>query len=145
MKFNEDSRGVSLKNCSAPCIVKRFKKALNNRHPMSELVFSIANTFSLNPQEGVLGQSSATSFFIAPYQRGYKWSSETTDSPVQKLLFDLSDAFSANLQEYYLQYITLSESRFDNLKVLEVIDGQQRLTTLTLLFSVLSFRRNNRT
>jgi hypothetical protein len=107
---------------------------------MSDLVFSIANTFSLDARIGALGQNEAKRFFIAPYQRGYKWGSWTSSSPVQVLMADLKDAFQDKSNEYYLQYITLSKAVYGEEQVLEVIDGQQRLTTLTLLFSVLGYR-----
>jgi len=106
---------------------------------MSDLIFSISQTFSQDVREGALGKYEATKFFIAPYQRGYKWSSETPNSPVQLLMSDLIDAFSSKPKEYYLQFITVAkdEKRKD---MLEVIDGQQRLTTITLLFSVMNYK-----
>ncbi len=78
-------------------------------------------------------------FRIAAYQRGYKWESE-----VDKLLSDLHEAFGsvgrATVRgEYYLQYVTLKkQAGADGTpSVLDVIDGQQRLTTLSLFFAVL--------
>lgn len=107
---------------------------------MSDLIFSISNTFSLDVRDGALGKNEAKKFYIAPYQRGYKWSSATSNSPVQLLMTDLIDAFAARPKEYYLQFITVTSAIHDGETVLEVIDGQQRLTTITLLFSVMNYR-----
>lgn len=82
-------------------------------------------------------------FVIPNYQRGYKWAvkytgkdKEEMPSAVEKLLEDLLKAHE-NRQEspqpYFIQGITVSE--VDNHIVL--IDGQQRTTTLYLLFWVL--------
>ena len=107
---------------------------------MSDLIFSISNTFSIDVRDGALGRNDAKKFYIAPYQRGYKWSSATLNSPVQILMTDLIDAFAARPKEYYLQFITVTSSTHEGETVLEVIDGQQRLTTITLLFSVMNYR-----
>jgi uncharacterized protein with ParB-like and HNH nuclease domain len=104
----------------------------------SELVFSVGMIFDTNSDDGALARHQAKKYFIAPYQRGYKWGSDDKNGAVSILLKDLKEAFEADSKEYYLQYITTQESKFNQLNVLEVIDGQQRLTTLTLLFSVLA-------
>lgn len=96
----------------------------------------------------------ADRYLIAAYQRGYKWeSSDSNDESgilatgatkeVDKLLADLWRQFEAQARstvplEYYLQFLTLKTREKGGLKnVLEVIDGQQRLTTLSVLFAVL--------
>lgn len=107
---------------------------------MSDLVYSIKDAFSLEQRNGALGQQESEKYFIAPYQRGYKWASFTDDDPVNLLMTDLKDAFSNKSKEYFLQYITICKSQNQSVSVLEVIDGQQRLTTLTLLFSVINAR-----
>lgn len=112
---------------------------------MTGLVFSIENIFSTDFDNGCLGQNEVKKYFIAPYQRGYKWASDTRNSPVPLLMQDLNDAFDAYKSnnkkgEYYLQYITVKRNEKGN--YLEVIDGQQRLTTLSLLFSCLSLNEN---
>jgi len=105
---------------------------------MSEIIYSIANTFNTDERDGALGHHEAMKFYIAPYQRGYKWSSNNQNSPVPILMTDLTDAFNNRVNEYYLQFITVTENNFNGEKVLELIDGQQRLTTLTLIISILS-------
>ncbi|MFI9536824.1 DUF262 domain-containing protein [Nocardia fusca] len=70
-------------------------------------------------------------FTIPVYQRPYRWG---TDQALQ-LLDDLADALSRDSDEpYFLGSVVLvqqSPTEFD------VIDGQQRLTTLSILFAVL--------
>jgi hypothetical protein len=67
---------------------------------------------------------------VPEYQRPYRWSTEK----VEELLIDLEEFFIKKPQlhlEYYIGSVLL----FNNLKENkhEIIDGQQRLTTLTLL------------
>jgi len=65
---------------------------------------------------------------IPSYQRPYSWDNEQID----ELWDDLMDAFEENKEEYFLGSIIVSKGETD--KYLEVIDGQQRLTTLMILF-----------
>jgi hypothetical protein len=114
---------------------------------MKELIFNIQDIFNNTTQDGCLSQYECTSYHIPAYQRGYKWSSES-DGAVSILFNDLWEAFHSyqnqERKEYYLQYITVKKnnvsvnSHFDT--CLEVIDGQQRLTTLSILLSVISAR-----
>lgn len=71
-------------------------------------------------------------FFIPDYQRGYRW----TPSEVSKLLYDL-DLFFENNNDgtsfYCLQPLVVFYNELEN--AWEVIDGQQRLTTLYLILS----------
>ena len=72
-------------------------------------------------------------YFIPAYQRGYKW--EKHD--LKRLLDDINE-FDAHADEsffYCLQNITLVNSE-DNTNF-NVVDGQQRLTTLTIILSYL--------
>lgn len=62
-------------------------------------------------------------FFVPDYQRGYRW----TELEVTRLLQDIWDSEGAT---YYLQPIVV-KSRGDD--TWELIDGQQRLTTLSLI------------
>jgi len=63
---------------------------------------------------------------------------------VPVLLEDLLSAFERKEPEYYLQYITVKRKKLkkngDDTGCLEVIDGQQRLTTLSILLSIISAR-----
>lgn len=77
--------------------------------------------------------SSDYQFTIPDYQRPYSWGR----SQALQLLEDLADALERNAEDepYFLGSIVLvkDEERSDA----EVIDGQQRLTTLTILLAVL--------
>lgn len=90
---------------------------------VSELIYSVEELFTdfleTNKQ-----------FNIPDYQRGYKWDADD----IRKLLDDLQkfEDSSPNEEAFYcLQNITLIQ----NGKMLNVVDGQQRLTTLYILLS----------
>lgn len=92
-------------------------------------MYSLKNIFT-----DFLEDAEKNGFIIPAYQRGYKWGSTGGNSQVEVLLRDLFNAFSTGRNRYYLQFITLKEKENE----LEVIDGQQRLTTITIIFSVLN-------
>lgn len=99
---------------------------------MAELTYSIKNIFNATNSEGCLHQYETSAFHIPAYQRGYKWGSKTDNDPVPILLNDLKNAFLKDRKKrYYLQYITIIKKG----NFMEVIDGQQRLTTLSILLS----------
>lgn len=107
---------------------------------MGELIYSVANIFQ-HRADSCLMDYDADRYHIAAYQRGYKWGSDKNGA-VTVLLNDLWAAFEKSRRmniamEYYLQYITLKKAGTD---LLEVIDGQQRLTTLSVLLSVFSLK-----
>lgn len=70
---------------------------------------------------------------IPQYQRPYKWEDEQVD----KLWEDIYDAFENKEDNYFLGSIITAKPR-DNEKsaYVDVVDGQQRLTTLMILFCV---------
>jgi hypothetical protein len=104
---------------------------------MSELIFSVREIFDDTTRKGCLPQYGCLAYNIPPYQRGYKWGSEDKE-PVERLLSDLTEAWKAGAKEYLLQAITVKKvSTGESGSVLEVIDGQQRLTTLFILLSTL--------
>lgn len=78
--------------------------------------------------------SSDFEYHIPAYQRPYAWTEEETDT-----LFDDLYGFYTSEQDdenYFLGSIVLIKENTD--RKADVIDGQQRLTTLTILFSVLT-------
>ena len=85
--------------------------------------------------------SGENQYIIPPYQRAYSW----TNIQCKALFEDIKKAFYDSEQEgYFLGNIVLAKSREERNK-LEVIDGQQRLTTLILLIKVLlSFDKDNK-
>jgi len=99
---------------------------------MAELIYSIKNIFNNKNGEGCLHHYEADTFNIPAYQRGYKWGSKSDNDPVPVLLNDLWSTFQKDsAKKYYLQYITISKRG----NLIEVIDGQQRLTTLSIMIS----------
>jgi hypothetical protein len=108
---------------------------------MKELTFNIRNIFNNSDSSGCLSQYDSEFYHIPAYQRGYKWAS-TDNGAVAILLTDLWNSFqkasSTNRKEFYLQYITVKPISIEGKKCLEVIDGQQRLTTLSIILSTLS-------
>ena len=72
-------------------------------------------------------------FNIPDYQRSYQWSDEQLD----KLWDDMYTEFEANENnEFFLGSIVMAQTKNDDSK-LQIIDGQQRLTTLTILCNVI--------
>lgn len=66
---------------------------------------------------------------IPPYQRPYSWKKEN----VQQFLEDVWEAYENRDKEYFIgSLITIEKEK--NLRY-EVVDGQQRLTTLNLIFA----------
>lgn len=66
---------------------------------------------------------------IPPYQRPYAWEA----SNVEQFLSDVNDARLAGDEEYFIgSLITIAKTKGE---LYEVVDGQQRLTTLNLIFA----------
>ena len=65
------------------------------------------------------------SFWVPSYQRGYRWGAPEVDRL-------LSDIWASEGKSYYLQPVVVT--RREDLDAWELIDGQQRLTTLYLIF-----------
>jgi uncharacterized protein with ParB-like and HNH nuclease domain len=76
-------------------------------------------------------------FTIPLYQRAYAWTAEQSEELLQDLLRAM-DAYKDSIEDlspYFLGSIVLIKE--DDNSMAEVIDGQQRLTTLTMLLSAL--------
>src|SRR4051812_28296038 len=82
-----------------------------------------ASTTDHGTFEGLEVGKIAGSFFVPGYQRGYRWG----DIEVTRLLQDIRDSEGST---YYLQPIVVKSIGVDRW---ELIDGQQRLTTLALI------------
>ena len=97
---------------------------------MSKLTYSISELFS----DDFLGAKNDWRFVIPQYQRGYKWG----EGAITKLLNDI-DKFDVKGEDgkfYCLNNLTVVE-RADNGIEYYVVDGQQRLTTLTVILACL--------
>jgi len=80
--------------------------------------------------DGISNVLKTRRFRVPAYQRSYAWETEH----VEALLADISDAIKAKEKEYFLGSIVVTgpvERRY------EVVDGQQRLTTVSLLISAI--------
>ena len=66
---------------------------------------------------------------IPDFQRSYVW----TDKNLEKLISDFEESESTQKDEYYMGTILL----YQNGETYEIIDGQQRITSLTILYSIL--------
>jgi hypothetical protein len=75
---------------------------------------------------------STTSYRVPFYQRDFAW----TDEEIDAIWSDLTQSFEDDQGEYFLGAIVLS--RVADEKVREVVDGQQRLVVLSMLFSIIS-------
>ena len=90
----------------------------------------------LNAEQKFIGDifSGKLEYIIPPYQRAYSWGEEQCEV----LFEDLKNAFLENNEQgYFLGNIVLAKSN-EKRNSVEVIDGQQRLISLTLLIQVLS-------
>lgn len=84
-------------------------------------------------------QDRGKNFYIPPYQRPYDW----TEDEVKKLIVDIFDELEnktdAGYSPYFIGGIVLSHQSMmgeeRSKKSLEVIDGQQRLTTIVLILA----------
>lgn len=98
----------------------------------NELIHSVASVFSIG--EGTVLNGDYKKYYVPLYQRGYKW----TKTQITKLLTDI-DTFEYQSGKFYcVQNITLVPN--SNQDCYNVVDGQQRLTTMTLLLSALGER-----
>ena len=78
-------------------------------------------------------------FIIPAYQRGYKWTKEHVRHLLESIESKLKICQNAD-QYFCLQNITLCDSE----EGLRVVDGQQRLITLTLILSQLKVKMKSR-
>ena len=67
---------------------------------------------------------------IPPYQRPYRWS----ENNVRQLLEDVLQSMNAGKKNYRIGSVILYNNKKEN--TLEIVDGQQRLTTLYLLWKI---------
>lgn len=78
-----------------------------------------------------------TNFEVPIYQRNYAWEKEE----VMTLIQDVYDAFIAKKQVYYIGTL-VTFHKGDN--IFEIIDGQQRLTTVNIILKVLGISPRNK-
>lgn len=94
---------------------------------MDKLIYSTREMF-----RSYLKTAGCDFYNIPEYQRGYKW----TRYHITQLLDDLKAFRKNTVDEFYcLQNITVAKTTIDGKWCLNVIDGQQRLTTLFILIA----------
>lgn len=69
-------------------------------------------------------------FAVPEHQRSYSWTTEQVD----QLLTDVSDAFTKDAAEYFIGLIVL---RGPIEGTWQILDGQQRLATTTMVYSAI--------
>lgn len=98
---------------------------------MNELIYDVKYVF-----QEYLKKHQVDFFNIPEYQRGYKWTAAT----VTQLLEDLKNFKKSSGDEFYcLQNITVTKSELNRFPCMNVIDGQQRLTTLFIILSFMQW------
>jgi hypothetical protein len=70
-------------------------------------------------------------YVVPPHQRDFSWTSEE----VKQLWDDITEAMKDGRPEYFLGTIVVTEDREERLRA--VIDGQQRLATLTMMLAAI--------
>ena len=80
--------------------------------------------------DGIGSVIKSKKFRVPAYQRSYAWETDHVDA----LLNDIRDALTNKEKEYFLGSIVLTSSSNGRF---EVIDGQQRLTTVSLIISAI--------
>lgn len=98
---------------------------MNNEEIVQPQEFCVTNIFK------------DTEYVVPIYQRNYAW----TKDEIEQLLNDINDTQDEGNGKYYLGSLIVNQL---GANVFEVIDGQQRLTTLYLLFSFLNLDSVNK-
>ena len=78
-------------------------------------------------------------FIIPSYQRPYVWGEEQ----IGKLLSDFYDAFVHDDEKYYVGTVLLYEQKNGNKSMFQLIDGQQRFTTIWLIASTFKMLKSS--
>lgn len=73
---------------------------------MNEFIFPIKSIFC-----GDKAFNENPLYYIAPYQRGYKWAAESDHDPVPLLLRDTYEAYTQKTENYFQQFITVMYDR----------------------------------
>ena len=90
----------------------------------------------------ILDNTKKHKFVIPNFQRDYSW----TEEQVEELLNDIIDSFhniKTNENEFYFLG-TVQLAKLDNYGYLSIIDGQQRLITLSIIIKVLNEKINDK-
>jgi len=80
-------------------------------------------------------------YVIPPYQRNYAWGEEQITQLIQDIIDYIPKESTSNIN-YYIGTLIVYEREQNNTIVYETIDGQQRLTTLSIVTSVIQNKKN---
>ncbi len=83
-------------------------------------------------------------YIIPMYQRPYSWEYEQCFQLYSDIMENFSSNEKAKSEDYFLGNIIIARS-YDNKETLEIVDGQQRVTSLLLMIKVLSIFQQNLT
>lgn len=81
-------------------------------------------------------QTELENYIIPRYQRNYAWKQPQVVQLIQDI-YDFASSENSKNQNYYIGTLVVYEREKNGKVIFETIDGQQRLTTLNILFSVL--------
>lgn len=106
-------------------------------------IYNVKTLFSLDFGTNEANLKGKHVFNIPFYQREYVWGEKNA----KKLVNDISSAQHRDSQQYFLGGIVLcAKSITNDNKYIDVVDGQQRIMTITILLSVLyNFLQKNKT
>ena len=77
-------------------------------------------------------------YVIPIYQRNYEWGEPQITQLIQDIVdYILKSKVSENKPKYYIGSLIAYERKLEGSVIYETIDGQQRLTTLTILLNVI--------
>lgn len=104
---------------------------------LNEYSQDIIPPLELKSVQELLG-TSKYSFNVPGYQRGYRWTAEDVTTLIEDLLLFQNEEYQKTAPErcpfYSLQVLVVKES---GERIYEVIDGQQRLTTILIILQAL--------
>ncbi len=94
----------------------------------------MAESFSLSADDVDISElfEGSSQFSVPDYQREYSWG----DDQLGELWDDIT-ALTRGRSDHYLGSIIVIEKQDDEIKQSEVVDGQQRLTTISIILSVI--------
>jgi hypothetical protein len=92
-----------------------------------------------HPLRKIFGQDFV--FVIPPYQRPYSWTTEHAGELFEDLVNAMQNGTGGEPEPYFLGSVVLAKE--ENEPDSQVIDGQQRLTTLTILLSAIAAKTND--
>ncbi|OWP83391.1 hypothetical protein BWK59_10765 [Flavobacterium davisii] len=81
---------------------------------------------------------SSEDYVIPIYQRNYEWSEPQITQLIQDIVdYVIKNKDTTDISQYYIGSLITYERKLEGNVIYETIDGQQRLTTLTLLLNVI--------